>query len=155
MQETWETWVRSLGQEDPLEKYMAIHPSILAWGIPWTKETRGLQSIGLHTVGHDWSDLACMDTNNIVPRCWSSLPLPLFGLRLNYREGTQPHPWAENLIKDLLSMALPTTARPSFIHSQSLPPGSFHKLLSFKRHTKWKPHSQKTNQSDHMDHSLV
>ena len=41
-----ETWVRSLGQEDPLEKEMATHSSILAWGIPWTVEPGGLQSLG-------------------------------------------------------------------------------------------------------------
>ena len=41
-----ETWVRSLGQEDPLEKEMATHPSILAWRIPWTEELGGLQSTG-------------------------------------------------------------------------------------------------------------
>ena len=39
-----ETWVRSLGREDPLEKEMAIHSSILAWKIPWTEEPGGLQS---------------------------------------------------------------------------------------------------------------
>ena len=42
----WETWVRSLGREDPLEKEMATHSSILAWRIPWTKELGGLQSTG-------------------------------------------------------------------------------------------------------------
>ena len=42
----WETWVRSLGQEDPLEKEMATHSSILAWRIPWTEELGGLQSVG-------------------------------------------------------------------------------------------------------------
>ena len=41
-----ETWVRSLGWEDPLEKGMATHSSILAWKIPWTKEPGRLQSIG-------------------------------------------------------------------------------------------------------------
>ena len=41
-----ETWVRFLGQEDPLEKEMAIHSSILAWKIPWTEEPGGLQSTG-------------------------------------------------------------------------------------------------------------
>ena len=41
-----ETWVRSLGQEDPLEKEMAIHSSILAWRIPWTEDPGGLQSMG-------------------------------------------------------------------------------------------------------------
>ena len=38
----WETWVRSLGQEDALEKEMAIHSSILAWKTPWAEETGGL-----------------------------------------------------------------------------------------------------------------
>ena len=41
-----ETWVRSLGWEDPLEKEMAIHSSILDWKIPWTEEPGGLQSMG-------------------------------------------------------------------------------------------------------------
>ena len=43
----WETWVRSLGWEDPLEKEMATHSSFLAWRIPWTEELGGLQSTGL------------------------------------------------------------------------------------------------------------
>ena len=42
----WETWVQSLGWENPMEKGMATHFSILAWGIPWTEETGGLQSMG-------------------------------------------------------------------------------------------------------------
>ena len=42
----WETWVRSLGREDPLEKEMATHSSILAWRIPWAEEPGGLQSTG-------------------------------------------------------------------------------------------------------------
>ena len=41
-----ETWVRSLGQKDPLEKEMAIHSNNLAWEIPWTEEPDGLQSMG-------------------------------------------------------------------------------------------------------------
>ena len=48
-----ETWVRSLGQEDPLEKEMATHSSILTWRIPWTEEPDRLQSIGIARVGHD------------------------------------------------------------------------------------------------------
>ena len=48
-----ETQVRSLGREDPLEKEMATHSSILAWKIPWTEETGGLQSTGSQRVGHD------------------------------------------------------------------------------------------------------
>ena len=46
MQETQETWVRSLGQEDPLEEGMATHSNILAWRIPWTEESGELQSMG-------------------------------------------------------------------------------------------------------------
>ena len=48
-----ETWVRSLGREDPLEKEMATHSSTLAWRIPWTEELGGLQSMGSQSVGHD------------------------------------------------------------------------------------------------------
>jgi len=48
-----ETQVQSLGHEDPLEKEMAPHSSILAWRISWTEEPGGLQSMGLQRVGHD------------------------------------------------------------------------------------------------------
>ena len=50
-----ETWVRSLGREDPLEKEMAIHSSTIAWKIPWTEEPGRLQSMGSQRVGHDWA----------------------------------------------------------------------------------------------------
>ena len=49
----WETWVQSLGWEDPLEKEMAIHSNTLAWKIPWTEEPGRLQSMGSQRVGHD------------------------------------------------------------------------------------------------------
>ena len=52
VQETQETWVQSLGWEDPLEEAMATHSSVLAWKIPWTEETIGLQS-----KGHKESDM--------------------------------------------------------------------------------------------------
>ena len=48
-----ETWVQSLGLEDPLQKGMATHSSILAWRIPWTEEAGGLQSTGSQRVRHD------------------------------------------------------------------------------------------------------
>ena len=48
-----ETQVQSLGWEDPLEKGIAIHSSILAWRIPWTEEPGGLRSTGSYKVGHD------------------------------------------------------------------------------------------------------
>ena len=49
----WETRVQSLGQDDPLEKEMAIHSSTIAWKIPWTEEPGRLQSMGSIRVGHD------------------------------------------------------------------------------------------------------
>ena len=57
-----ETWVWSLGQEDPLEEEMATHSSIFAWRIPWTEETGSLQSMGSQRVGHDW------ETNTFILR---------------------------------------------------------------------------------------
>ena len=53
-----EMWLRSLGQEDPLEEGMATDSSILAWRIPWTEELGGLQSKGSQRVRHDWSNWA-------------------------------------------------------------------------------------------------
>ena len=53
MQETQETWVRFLGQEDPLEKGKVTHSSILSWRIPWTEEPNRLQPIQSQRVGHD------------------------------------------------------------------------------------------------------
>ena len=49
----WESWVRSLGQEDSLEKEMATYSSTLAWKIPWMEEPSKLQSVGLQRVRHD------------------------------------------------------------------------------------------------------
>ena len=54
MQETQETWVQSLGEEDFLEEEMATHSHILAWRIPWTEEPGGLLSMGLQRLGQDW-----------------------------------------------------------------------------------------------------
>ena len=50
-----QTWIRSLGQEDPLEKEMAAHSSILAWRIPWTEKPGGLQTMESQRVRHDWT----------------------------------------------------------------------------------------------------
>ena len=51
----WETWIQSLGWEDPLEKEMTTHSSTLAWKIPWTEEPGRLQSKGTQRVGRDWA----------------------------------------------------------------------------------------------------
>ena len=66
-----DTWVWSLGQEDPLEEGMATHSSILAWRIPWTEESGGIWSIGLQRVRHNWSDLACthIHSSPVGPFC--------------------------------------------------------------------------------------
>ena len=53
----WKTWVQSLGWEDPLEKGMATHSSILSWRTPWTEEPGRLQSMGSQRVRHDWVTL--------------------------------------------------------------------------------------------------
>ena len=65
-----ETWVQSLGWEDPLEKGKATHSSILAWRIPWTEDPGGLQSMGLQRVGHD-----CVTKLNIEITCGSGVGL--------------------------------------------------------------------------------
>ena len=51
----WETWVQSLGWEDPLENGTVTHCSILAWRIPWTEEPGGLQSMGSQRVRYNWA----------------------------------------------------------------------------------------------------
>ena len=65
-----EIWVRSLGQEDPLEKVMATHSSTLAWRILWTEEPGRLESMGSQRVGHDWAtslSLYCILLIQYVP----------------------------------------------------------------------------------------
>ena len=74
-----ETRVRSLGQEDPLEKEMATHSSILAWRIPWTEKPSRLQSTRSQRVGHDWATSPyhisyVKNTNNIfIPDGYSNI----------------------------------------------------------------------------------
>ena len=66
----WETWVRSLGWEDPLEKEMAIHPSTIAWKIPWTEELVRLHSMGSQRVGHDWATSLSLRWDGIKGKAW-------------------------------------------------------------------------------------
>ena len=73
----WETWVQSLGQEDPLEKAMAPHSSILARKIPWAEEPGRLQSMGSLRVGHNWAtSLSCIGEGNGSPLQCSCLENP-------------------------------------------------------------------------------
>ena len=79
----WETWVRSLGGEDPLEKEMATHSSMLAWKIPW-EEPGGLQSMGSQRVGHDWA--TSLPFTSILFKClW--LPSVLRMLERSLKKG--------------------------------------------------------------------
>ena len=64
----WETWVRSQGQGDPLEKGTATCSSGLAWRIPWTEETGGLQSMGSQRVRHDWANNTHTHTHTLQGR---------------------------------------------------------------------------------------
>ena len=80
----WETWVRSLGQEDLLEKEMATHSSILAWKIPWMEEPGRLQSMGWQRVGLSpqakltpllSACISCFSSlNNLFPNCLPTQP---------------------------------------------------------------------------------
>ena len=78
-----ETWIRPLGQEDPLEEGIATHSSILAWRTPWTGEPGRLQSMGSQRLGHGRSDLArtCVCLNN--PSCYINF-MPAFFSSTHY-----------------------------------------------------------------------
>ena len=66
----WETQVQSLGREDPLEKCMATHSSILAWRIPWTEEPGRLQSMRSPRVGHNWATNTFIFRAGMTGRNW-------------------------------------------------------------------------------------
>ena len=87
----WDTWVRSLGREDPLEKEMAIHSSILAWRISWMEKPTRLQSTGSQRVGHDWAtELKWRWSSNTLATWCEELTLkkrPLCWERLKAGEG--------------------------------------------------------------------
>ena len=85
-----ETWVQSLGQEDPLEEEIATHSSILAWRIPWTEEPGGLRSRGSQRVVHDKGTITHFLTSQTL------LPLevamePCFGQRKVHLGDFQGH----------------------------------------------------------------
>ena len=81
MQETQETWVQSVGWEDPPEKGMTTHSSILPWRIPWIKEPGRLQPIESQRVRHNWKDLAHMHCTHV--QIWE----------LDHKEGWVPKNW--------------------------------------------------------------
>ena len=96
-----ETWVRSLGREDPLEKEMATRSSILAWRIPWTEEPGGLQSTGSQSVGHDWATLLLLYYGLIYWHIWGAIILftsstidKIFGLVKNLHAMRETQVWS-------------------------------------------------------------
>ena len=86
-----ETRVRSLGWEVPLEKGMAIHSSILAWRIPWTKKPGRLQSMGSQRVGHDWATNTRYTTSNDSYHLLSTCSVPDKALVCYAQWPTYPH----------------------------------------------------------------
>ena len=83
-----ETWVQSLGGEDPLEKEMATHSSTLAWRIPWTEEHGGLQSTGSQRVGHDRvTSFSLSLSNSKGSACNVGDPGSIYGSRRSPGEG--------------------------------------------------------------------
>ena len=146
-----------------LEKEMTTHSSTLAWRIPWRLEPGRLQSMESQRVGHDWVtslfffffSSTCMDLLRLVTIIF--ITYTIVWPQVNSREGTRLHPSIENWIDDLLSMPLPMEQDPvspsvSVSHQEvSI------SLLSFsiRGQTDWKLQSQKTNQSNHLDHIFV
>ena len=89
----WETWVRSLGWEDPLEKEMAIHSRTIAWEIPWTEEPGRLQPMGSQRVGHDWvTSLTKVEKQGVLKlNLYQSLHLQFQTIELTFRYITDTH----------------------------------------------------------------
>ena len=101
-----ETQVQSLVQEDPLEKGMATHSSILAWRIPWTDEPGGLQSMGSQRGGHDWVTLTLQDSGHLMRRADSlEKTLMLGGIGGRRRRGWQRMRWLDG-VTNLMDMNL-------------------------------------------------
>ena len=117
------TWVRSLGQEDPLEEGMANHSSIFAWRVPGTEKPGWLQSMGLQRVGHDWA-------TKLVLGLQVGWQLPR---RCQYVTGLRTEPKAPGLIH----IPTATTTKPQFYFHlcqsnewKTVPPCSFNGHLS-------------------------
>ena len=99
-----ETWVRSLGQRDPLEKEMATHSSTLVWKIPWAEEPGRLQSMGSQRVGHDWATservwskgtlLYCSWEYKLVQPLWRTVWRFPKKLKIELPYDPEPHAWA-------------------------------------------------------------
>ena len=97
MWEMQESQIRSLCQEDPREKWRAIHSNILAWKIPWTEEPGELQSMGSQRVGHEWvTEHASVRFSSVAQSCptlWDPMNRSTPGLPVHHQlsEFTQTH----------------------------------------------------------------
>ena len=114
MQETQETWVRSLGQEESLKESVATHSSILAWGIPWTEETGGLLCIGMQRVIHDWSEWTHMQEKGYpnfreiyfsLLSIWLTMALGIISTQLWKEVRNRTSVQSDNITKGLLSLS--------------------------------------------------
>ena len=112
-----ETWVWSPGWEDPLEKGMAPHSSILAWRIPWTEEPGGLQSMGSQRVGHDWAPntftfMCSSDWVGTFPVAqWLIIHLPIQEIRGRSLVGEPRPPHASGQLSPYTTTIDPTCPR--------------------------------------------
>ena len=100
----WETGVQSLGQEDPLEKKMATHSSMLAWEIPWTEEPGRTVSMGSQRVRHDWATntlytvcdiISCLQMRKLISREFNPPPPRPKVTQLAQEKGFEPSLTAE------------------------------------------------------------
>ena len=115
MQEMQEMQVQSLGQEEPLEQEMAPHSDILAWKIPWSEEPGGLQSMGLHRVGHSW---VTKHTHILFPILFQyvlsqSIVYSSLGQEDPLEQEMAPH-------SDILAWKIPWTEEPGGLQSMGL-----------------------------------
>ena len=139
----WETRVWSLGGEDPLEKGMAPHSSILAWKIPWMEEPGGLQSMGWQRIGQDWVPSLELSLSHYCHHPYQSLAsgqtsggntAPPISRKLDYRF-TEPDYTHQNKTQFSPQPVPPTRKLPQDLFS------------SIRGQTEGKPLSQKTNWS--------
>ena len=112
-----DTWVQSLGQEDPLEKGMATHSGILAWKIPWTEEPGKLKSIESPTVRHNWAT----NTFTFIFLGGSEIKNPS-AKRLRFDPWVRKIPWSRKWqpAPVLLPWKIPWTEEPGELQSRGL-----------------------------------
>ena len=109
--------VGSRGWEDPLEEGMATHSSTLAWRFPWTEEPGGIQSIELYRLRHDWSNLACMHTEQEILHFKGFVYLPLpFSMSL----ATHPNVMLQHNVSKCLEVFLDLLVNWNNCHSYTM-----------------------------------